>query len=383
MDFDSLIQDRKATVIVGGQFGSEAKGLAAAIVHQLAGTRHRKWCTTNAGAQAGHTTVMKDGSKFVCYHLPTLGVLDMWSRIYINAGSIIDPVLLEKEIRSVSAVTGEDTERLRDRIFVDPFATVISEEHRNVEAGSMGKIGSTMKGVGAALTNKIQRNIDAVAGNSTQMTTAVMRVHLSQALAEGDAVTIEIPQGTGLSINSSGMFPFTTSRECWVGQGLTDAGLHPAHLGPVVMVSRTLPIRVGNVWKNDELVGTSGPFFDGSHELEWERDLPSQTPERTTVTNRVRRIATWSRRQYLNALALNRPSVSLLTFCNYLSWQNLVALDALMRADEEKMQMKPFHLYSWGPKAHQTSPNMEACAVHCPPHDDAQDRIRTAMESAS
>ena len=73
MSVQSFMRHGKASVIVGGQFGSEAKGLAAAMVakHDLLISKSNRSfiSTTNAGAQAGHTTVLEDGRKFVCYHL--------------------------------------------------------------------------------------------------------------------------------------------------------------------------------------------------------------------------------------------------------------------------------------------------------------------------
>lgn len=378
-----LIQPGKATVIVGGQYGSEAKGLAAAIVHQMAGARHAKWSTTNAGAQAGHTTVMRDGSKFVCYHLPTIGVLDFRSDIYVNAGAIIDPDLFAAEIEQVASVTGEHIESLRGRIYVDPCAAVIKNMDQKIDAQS-ARIGSTMKGIGPALAQKIMRQDEAVVMNDERMHklgVTIRRVNLPHELSRKKAVTIEVPQGTGLSLNSSGHYPYTTSRECWLGQGMTDAGLHPSFLGKSVMVCRTLPIRVGNVFNDEGVqIGTSGPFAYGSLELDWDRHLAGIEPERTTVTKRVRRIATWSESQFIHGLAMNRPDLIILTFCNYLSWDCLRALQASIERCLAAARMAETRvMFSWGPKSHQVSPMIEACEVHCRPHDEGQALIMRSL----
>jgi len=298
---DSLrhfINPGQASVIVGGQFGSEAKGLAAAIVAEhadLAFTGGKLICTTNAGAQAGHTTVLEDGRKFVCYHLPTIGVLRRDSQIYINAGSIIDPKLLVLEIRDVCAITGEAVSHMMGRIIIHPAAAVISSHHKDIEATITTHLGSTRKGVGAALCDKIMRKQGGTIGDHPDIKEyfKIMPLPLMEHMDEGYAVTVEIPQGTGLSINSNQYFwPRCTSRDCWVGQGLTDAGINPYYLANVLMVVRTMPIRVGHIYDdNGKMIGNSGPFYSDSKELDWARDLPGVEPEITTVTKRQRRIA--------------------------------------------------------------------------------------------
>lgn len=350
----------KASVVVGGQFGSEAKGLVAAYLALNDTNPHiRIIATTNAGAQAGHTTILPDGRKFVCYHLPTIGVLIETSTIYLNAGSIIDLDCLMNEVAAVSSVTGEGEISLWDRIIIHPNATLIQPRHKAAEAdGPTRAIGSTQKGVGAALVSKIRREPDAtIAHAAYKLPCLVDRMDLNRVLEKGNiCVSVEIPQGTGLSINASPFFPHTTSRDCWVGQGLTDAGIHPKFLGNVAMVCRTFPIRVGNILQDGQQVGHSGQFYHDSDELEWD-DFPGVEPERTTVTKRIRRIATWSRDQYREALRLNRPDFVFLTFTNYLTAFGYGLADQIadMQDDQHAEGVNPTIVYSWGPRADQVS----------------------------
>jgi len=362
-----------ASVVVGGQFGSEAKGLVAAhLASNIKMPMRKLICTTNAGAQAGHTTVLDDGRKFVCYHLPTIGVLSLDSLIFLNAGSIIDLELLAAEVNSVCAVTGECPSSMWGRVVVHPLAAVISPKHKESEkTGSARAVGSTQKGVGEALVSKIRREPDSVvdhlvaAESGCEVRFGVFALDLNEELRRGHtAVSIEIPQGTGLSLNASPFFPHCTSRDCWVGQGLSDAGINPAWLGSVVMVCRTFPIRVGsNPSEDGKISGYSGDFYPDSKELSWE-DFPGVEPERTTVTKRVRRIATWSSDQYRHSLGLNRPSVVYLTFTNYLyslkenskyERLDLVSLVVKMRHVERSLGLNPLHVYSWGPRVDQCS----------------------------
>jgi hypothetical protein len=177
-----------------------------------------------------------------------------------------------------------------------------------------------MHGVGAALVGKIMRR--ALLAEDTAPSWARIGVlDLNSSLARDKAaVVVEVPQGLSLSLVHGPIPRYTTSRDCWVGSALSDAGIHPTLCGPVAIVCRTFPIRVGSVYnENGELIGHSGPFYKDSIELSWEKDLPNFTPELTTVTKRVRRIATWSDEQYAYALRMNRPSIVFLSFCNYLA----------------------------------------------------------------
>jgi adenylosuccinate synthase len=285
---------------------------------------------------------------------------DSW--IYLNAGAIIDLELLGREVDDVSRALGVPAKSIWDRMTVHPHATVITDEARSIEKyGATQHLGSTQKGVGAALASKIMRYPDAVFNEHKYPGPATEEIDL-----DGHTVLIEIPQGTGLSLNSSGFYPKVTSRECWVGQGMVDAGLHPSKLGVVSMVVRTMPIRVGHIYgDNNEIVGNSGPFYSDSRELTW--DEVGVEPERTTVTQRVRRIATWSRKQYKHALKLNRPDNVFLTFTNYLTRAELKDLVITMREDEINARLRVNHYFSWGPRTDQIS------AIYLDAHANCKD----------
>lgn len=89
------------------------------------------------------------------------------------------------------------------------------------------------------------------------------------------------------------------------------------------MVTRTYPIRVANP-KN----GTSGPFY--SRELTWgDISARSSIPEaelveneKTTTTNRGRRVAEFSWSEFRKACELNSPTDIALTFADYFDISN-------------------------------------------------------------
>jgi len=80
-----------------------------------------------------------------------------------------------------------------------------------------------------------------------------------------------------------------------------EAGLSPLVIDNIVMVVRTFPIRVG---------GTSGPF---ANEISWERirdisGAPNVLPEYTSVTKKLRRVATFDMNAVKLAAEYNRPT---------------------------------------------------------------------------
>jgi adenylosuccinate synthase len=88
-----------ASFLLGGQWGSEGKGAAAAFVATHLNNVDKGFdiVTTNAGAQAGHTSTHKGVTKVV-FHLPTVSLYRPCTT-YLNAGSIINPDGLRDELR--------------------------------------------------------------------------------------------------------------------------------------------------------------------------------------------------------------------------------------------------------------------------------------------
>jgi adenylosuccinate synthase len=344
-----FFQPGKISFVLGGQFGSEGKGAACAY---LAAEAHRhkvplSIVTTNAGVQSGHTSV-HEGVKRVLFHLPTAAVVlnDIANRnpmslsppaVYLNAGSIIDPDVLRKEL--------EDTQYPLDRLFIHPNAAVITDDCKDAEMRSdsaQTKIASTRKGVGEALARKVLRS-GQIARDHAWLCQFVRRIDLNERLAKGATVLAEVPQGFSLSLNGP-FYPHTTSRDCTVGQALSDAGVHPHFYGNTMLVLRTFPIRVGHIKAEKdtpdnlrlgddhghfELLGYSGGAYPGQNELSWSE--LGQTPEITTVTKRIRRVFEFSEQQVAEAMASARPSHVFLAFCDYLKTnvEELRIIDAL------------------------------------------------------
>jgi adenylosuccinate synthase len=113
-----------------------------------------------------------------------------------------------------------------------------------------------------------------------------------------------------------------TSRDTTVSGCLAETGISPHLVRRVLMVCRTYPIRVGNTSS-----GKSGPM---SQEITLKKisarsGIPYEElrrTERTSTTNRPRRIAEFDWTQLHRATSLNQPTDIALTFVDYLRIEN-------------------------------------------------------------
>lgn len=341
-----LIKAGRASFLYDGQFGSTGKGLAASWVgeHNLI-----DWAVTNASANAGHTSII-DGKPVVLFHLPSSFLTarhSSYTRIFINKGAIVDLDVLIREI--------EENNVRFDQIFVDPNAAVITPEDADYEKARHSpqtKVASTQKGCGAALSRKVERhgpNLGQyISELNKPMPFNLKPIDLNAELANNKSVMVEVPQGFSLSLSASGFYPYTTSRDCTLQQGMSDAGIHPKFFHKSMAVIRTFPIRVGNIRSEDgtRQIGFSGSGYPDQRELDW-ADLGLE-PEVTTVTKRQRRIFTFSKMQYHAMLSYSRPDIVFLNFCNYMTRTALERIISDMESVEKQLGISPLHYFGYG-----------------------------------
>ena len=283
-----------ATVIVGGQFGSEGKGKTALF---LAGHLGAQVVVRVGGSNAGHTAHDDNGVRHVFRHLPTAALLPH-PLCVLGPGSLVDPDVLHREVDRLSLPP--------ERLVVDPMAYVITEAHKRRERDSdiRNRIGSTLTGTGEALIDRIRRSSTTDLAHKhpylRQFVRGPVRELLRQRLRQSDRVIVEGTQGFGLSNVQSPHYPFVTSRDTTAAAFVAEAGISPLDVDQVVLVIRAHPIRVG---------GNSGPL---PNETDWEAIAShAGTPglvERTTVTQRVRRVAHFDPAVVRDAMAANTPT---------------------------------------------------------------------------
>jgi adenylosuccinate synthase len=303
---------RLVDVLVGGQYGSEGKGQVASYLSPEYDILVRV-----GGPNAGHT-VYQDPSPYTFHHLPS-GTLDSPARLILGPGAVIYPPTLLKEIADCHV----DCKRLS----IDPQAMIITDEDIKREKPLGDTIASTQKGVGWATARKIIGRSD----KNTRLARDIPDLRpfvretcpvLEEAFRQHRHVLLEGTQGTGLSIHH-GAYPYVTSRDTTVAGCLAEAGISPSRVRRVVMVCRTYPIRVQSPGGGR----TSGPLYQ---QISWKEihrrsGIPYaelRTSERTSTTNRRRRVGEFDWVLLRKAASLNAPTDIALTFVDYFTIKN-------------------------------------------------------------
>lgn len=301
----------KVTMIVDLQYGSTGKGLIAGY---LAETRHPDVVVTANMPNAGHTYINSNGRKWVHKVLPNSIVSPKLKFVLIGPGAVISIERLLYEVSmSQDILHGV-------KVLVHPNTVILQKRHKAGEVLSdlTTNIGSTAQGSGSAVIDKINRGVDC---RPLLARDVLPSCGLDDYLAglqqyrriidDAEYIIAEGAQGYSLGINQR-FWPYCTSRECTPAKFLSDMQIPVGLLGDVIGCARTYPIRVG---------GNSGPCYPDQEEIEWS-DIGVE-PEKTTVTNRERRVFTFSNRQIAEAIWETRPDSIFLNFANYVTQEEL------------------------------------------------------------
>ena len=299
----------KLTVLVGGQYGSEGKGAIAAYIandYQV----HIRVGSPNAG----HTIYWR-GEKHVMQSIPC-GWINPEAKIVIGRGALLNMKQFMKELVHIMQYYPDFLKRL----YIDAEAGILDEKFHIEEGGTQGemhkRIGSTGEGVGPARIARLKRDKNEfhqfkdVADEYGLL--ECMKENTPFMIAEwqnnGLNILIEGTQGSGLSLLHS-HYPYCTSIDTNAAGIISEVGIAPSRVTDVLMVCRTYPIRVA---------GNSGYM---KNEITWEelnrRMGVEITPEKTTVTKKIRRIAEWDSELFEQSCLLNAPTEIALTFADY------------------------------------------------------------------
>lgn len=272
----------KIDVILGLQWGDEGKGK---IVDYLA-SDYDIVARFQGGPNAGHTLKF-DGNKYVLHTVPS-GIFRESLTNLIGNGVVLDPVVFQRELRSLSQ-SGVD---FQHRLLVSRKAHLILPTHRWLDAASeahkgKSKIGSTLKGIGPTYMDKTGRNglrvgdiempefrknyeslktkhlellkiypsvpFDLAAEEAAwfesletlrQLPFVDGEYYINHALAEGKKVLAEGAQGSMLDIDF-GTYPFVTSSNTITAGVCTGLGVAPQRIGRVIGITKAYCTRVG------------------------------------------------------------------------------------------------------------------------------------------
>lgn len=296
----------KLQVIVGGLYGSEAKGHIAGFLAQV---DQPVVAVRVAGPNAGHSVVNPlTGVKHALRQIPVAAVTNPQAKLVLARGSEIDIAVLSDEIHRLEA----DGIKVRERLFIDSSATILERHHIDAENTHKltEKIGSTGKGIGAARADRVMRRASTVKTSRVMFsqwgTVEQTGPLLRAAQTEPDTlIQVEGTQGYALGLHTH-YYPQVTSSDCTAVDFLAMAGINPWYQPQmrlprkglesmrsleIWVVFRPYPIRVA---------GNSGPMYA---ETSWDRlGLP---PEYTTVTKKMRRVGQWDPHLANMAIAAN------------------------------------------------------------------------------
>ncbi len=272
-------------ILLGLQWGDEGKGKIVDVLTP----RYDIIARFQGGPNAGHTLEF-NGVRHVLHLIPS-GIFHENKTNIIGNGVVIDPVVFRNETGRL----GMELQTVRKRLLISSKAHLIMPTHKLLDAAreeALGeaKIGSTLRGIGPAYTDKVSRNglrvgdiyrtdFKAVykerarehlrqlqglnydnslkeleeewfetVNHLRQFTTIDAGYIINKAIREGKRVLAEGAQGTMLDIDF-GTYPYVTSSNTVAAGAYTGLGVAPQRTGEVYGIFKAYTTRVG-----------SGPF---------------------------------------------------------------------------------------------------------------------------
>lgn len=286
-----------AYIIVGGQWGDEAKGLISAYVSARENAKFVARAGT--GPNAEHGIFLEDEKTYLkCNQLPLGWIFNPDVSIMIGSGVAVNPGWLLKEIEMYN---------LWDRVFVDYRCPIVTNEHIEKERTSKGMsaIGSTMSGTGECRKDFIAR-IAKQAKDIPELESMVCDVGkgINKAAILGDVV-VESSQGTFLSLAFSPDYPNVTSDNVTAMAAADDVLLSWKNIKDVILVVKTKPTREG-----------AGDMGRG-RELPEEEIVKRGLVEISSIEGKIRRKSEFDFDMIKEAVEVNGATQIALTFMDH------------------------------------------------------------------
>ncbi len=358
-------------IILGLQWGDEGKGK---IVDYLS-KKYDIIVRFQGGANAGHT-VEYDGEKHILHLLPS-GIFYKDTINVIANGVVIDPVAFKEEVEEIRAFSPG----IRKRLYISEKAHLILPTHKILDAAiekfkGKNKIGSTLRGIGPAYTDKIARNGLRVGDIfkkdfykqfystfefhqiilekiynfradydflANQWLNAIEYLRnfqiisteyfLNEALNNGKEILAEGAQGTLLDINF-GTYPYVTSSNTISASANIGMGVPFAHIRNVYGVFKSYTTRVG-----------AGPFpTEQNNEIG--EYLRKKGSEYGATTGRPRRCGWLDIIALKYAVMINGVNKLIITKTDVLSGLEKIKIATAYKIDEKITEYFPSDLNS-------------------------------------
>jgi len=272
-------------ILLGLQWGDEGKGKIVDAISPVYDIVAR----FQGGPNAGHSLEFNN-VKHVLHLIPS-GIFHPEKLNIIGNGVVLDPSVFKKEIEGL----GPPVDELKNRLIISNRANLILPSHRILDTAyelhkGNTKIGSTLKGIGPAYTDKASRNGlrvgDILRKDFRDLYKEHLKNHLiilksydfkfdiyeyekgwfegievlkkfrivnteylvNELVGQGKKVLAEGAQGTMLDIDF-GSYPYVTSSNTISAGACTGLGISPKFIGEIFGIFKAYCTRVG-----------SGPF---------------------------------------------------------------------------------------------------------------------------
>ncbi len=286
-------------IVIGCQWGDEGKGKIVDVIAAEADLVARY----QGGNNAGHTVVV--GEQKTILHLIPAGVLNPHVQCLIGNGVVVDPIVLEEEIKTLEAARID----VRSRLHLSECAHMIVPYHKLLDQAQekmrgSGKIGTTGRGIGGAYADKVSRQ-GLRLGDYRDKEIFSEKIHaldrfykplfkhifhekipspgdvvdqlwkieptirpllcdsvamVNDYLDKDKKVLCEGAQGVMLDIDF-GTYPYVTSSNPSTGGVCTGLGIAPRHVNSVLGVVKAYTTRVGEGPFPSEIIGDIGDFL--------------------------------------------------------------------------------------------------------------------------
>jgi len=294
----------KVDVLLGLQWGDEGKGKIVDVITP----KYDIIARFQGGPNAGHTLEF-NGIKHVLHTIPS-GIFHDNTVNLIGNGVVIDPIILKKEILEAQKIGSN----LKENLLISNKAQLILPSHRILdkvyeETKAEKKIGSTLKGIGPAYTDKTARiavktgdifdskcfiekynnakshHIKILNGYNyfesfdelekqwfdaveflKQFKFVNSENYVNQAIKLKKSILAEGAQGSLLDIDF-GSYPYVTSSNTTCSGVCTGLGISPKKVGKVYGIVKAYCTRVGSGPFPTELTDEIGQYLrDKGHE---------------------------------------------------------------------------------------------------------------------
>lgn len=287
----------KIDILLGLQWGDEGKGK---LVDALS-PDYDVIARFQGGPNAGHSLEFNN-TKHVLHLIPS-GIFHTDKLNIIGNGVVIDPAVFKREIDELKPYAGN----LTDRLVLSSRANLILPTHRVLDAAyekkkGGSKIGSTLKGIGPAYTDKagrsglrvgdilrkdfrelykmrVDQHLDILKGYNFEFRLEEFETGWFEGIelmkqfriinteylinklgSEGKNILAEGAQGTMLDIDF-GSYPFVTSSNTISAGACTGLGVSPKNIGEVFGIFKAYCTRVGSGPFPTELEGETGEML--------------------------------------------------------------------------------------------------------------------------